>query len=119
MVENNYNIVMISTQHNEFFDIDTNRYRVDIQLYHTINDYYDIVNEIIELNKEENIDIRIKISMSDENNPRMDFETELRNILEITPDDLFDIVELIDEDDDDFYISNTTIFTVLKVRIPS
>ena len=113
----NYKLLTISEKHYEHFDTFYIRYRVDIINELTIHDYYGIVNEIIELNKEGNIDIRINISMYDENNPRMNFKTPLLNINEITPNHLFDLVEMKSEDDDEFYISIATNFTVQKVRM--
>ena len=41
------------------------------------------------------------------------------NINDITPNHLFDVVEKNSEDDDNFFISETTIFTIQKVRLPS
>lgn len=114
----NYNIIKISEEHNEHFDIFDIRYKVDIINTLTINDYYTIMNEIIELNKEEDSDIRINISIYDKNNPQMNFKTHLLSINEINPNHLLDLVEINSEDDDKFYISGTTIFTIQKVRMP-
>jgi hypothetical protein len=115
----NYNLAILSEEHNEMFDTFTIEYRVNILKVLTIHDYYKIINEIINENKDENYEIRISIDIFDENNPRMNFRTQLMNINDITPNHLFDIVENNSEDDDIFFISETTIFTIQKVRLPS
>ena len=115
----NYNLAILSEEHNEKFDTFTIKYRVNILDVLTIHDYYKIINDIINENKDENFEIRITIAILDENNPRMNFETQLMNINDITPNHLFDIVEKNSEDDDKFFISETTIFTIQKVRLPS
>jgi len=115
----NYNLAILSEEHNEKFDTFTIKYRVNILDVLTIHDYYKIINDIINENKDENFEIRITIAIFDENNPRMKFETQLMNINDITPNHLFDVVEKNSEDDDNFFISETTIFTIQKVRLPS
>lgn len=113
----NYNLITISEDHNEFYDTFNIRYRVDIINKLIIRDYYSILNKIIELNKEESGgDIRISISIDDENNPRMNFRTQLLRINEINPDHLFDLVEVNSEDDDNFYISDSTIITIQRSK---
>ena len=115
----NYNLAILSEEHNEKFDTFTIKYRVNILKVLTIQDYYNIINDIINENKDENLEIRISIAIFDENNPRMNFKTQLMNINDITPNHLFDVVENNSEDDDNFFISETTIFTIQKVRLPS
>ena len=115
----NYNLAILSEEHNEMFDTITIEYRVNILKVLTVNDYYKIINEIINENKDKNNEIRISIAIFDENNPRMNFKTQLMNINDITPNHLFDVVEKNSEDDDNFFISETTIFTIQKVRLPS
>lgn len=114
----NYELVILSEHHNKYFEIFTIRYRIDILNGLTIHDYYRIVNDIIERNKDDKYDIRINISILDKNNPKMNFKTNLIKIDEITPNHLFDIVELKSGDDDEFFISETTVFTIEKVRGP-
>ncbi len=114
----NYKLVILSEHHNKYFETFNIRYRINILNGLTIHDYYSIVNDIIELNKDDKYEIRISISIFDENNPKMNFKTNLIKIDEITPNNLFDIVELKSEDDDYFFISETTIFTIDKVRVP-
>jgi hypothetical protein len=115
----NYNLAIVSEEHNKKFDTFTIEYKVNILDVLTIHDYYKIINDIINENKDENFEIRISIAIFDENNPRMNFRTQLMNINDITPNHLFDIVENNSEDDDIFFISETTIFTIQKVRLPS
>ena len=115
----NYNLAILSEEHNEKFDTFTIKYRVNILDVLTIHDYYKIINDIINVNKDKNYEICISIAIFDENNPRMNFRTQLMNINDITPNHLFDIVENNSEDDDNFFISETTIFTIKKVRLPS
>jgi len=118
MTENNYKLVNVSNEHNELTAITTSMYRVNILKDLIIDDYYDIVNRIIELNKEENVDIRMNISIFDSEDPRMNFTTYLLDIKKLSPDDLFNLVEHGSEDDDEFRIRDyTTIFTVKKVEI--
>jgi hypothetical protein len=115
----NYNLAILSEKHNKKFDTFTIKYKVNILDVLTIHDYYKIINDIINENKDENFEIRITIAIFDENNPRMNFETQLMNINDITPNHLFDVVEKNSEDDDKFFISETTIFTIQKVRLPA
>ena len=116
MTDNNYKLVNVSTEYNEHFGTTTSMYRVNILKDLIIDDYYDIVNKIIELNKEENVDIRMILSISDIENPRMSFTTSMLDVNKISPDDLFNLVEHGSEDDDVFYIRDyTTLFTVQKV----
>jgi hypothetical protein len=115
----NYNLAILSEEHNKKFDTFTIEYRVNILDVLTIHDYYKIINDIINENKDDNFEIRITIAIFDENNLRMNFETQLMNINDITPNHLFDVVEKNSEDDDKFFISETTIFTIQKVRLPS
>ena len=118
MTENNYKLVNVSNEYNELLSITTNIYRVNILKDLIIDDYYDIVNRIIELNKEEDVDIKMNISMFDSEDPRMNFKTDMLDINKISPDDLFNLVEYGSEDDDGFRIRDyTTIFTVKKVEI--
>jgi len=115
----NYKLVKISEVHYKKFNHFNIIYRVDIINGLTIDDYYSILNKIIELNKdkniEENIEIKINISITDKDNPRMNFKTQLLNINEITPDHLLDLIEMNSEDDDDFHIGCYTIFTIQKI----
>jgi len=118
MTENNYKLVNVSNEYNELFSITTNIYRVNILKDLIIDDYYDIVNRIIELNKEEDVDIKMNISIFDSEDPRMNFKTDMLDINKISPDDLFNLVEYGSEDDDGFRIRDyTTIFTVKKVEL--
>jgi len=116
MTENNYKLVNVSNEHYEHFGTTRSMYRVNILKGDLIiDDYYDIVNKIIELNKEENVDIRMILSISDIENPRMSFTTSMLDVNKISPDDLFNLIEDGSEDDDVFYIRDyTTIFTVNK-----
>ena len=114
-----YILAILPEEHNEKFDTFTIKYRVNIPNVLTIQDYYNIINDIINENKDENFEIRISIAIFDENNPRMNFKTQLMNINDITPNHLFDVVEKNSEDDDNFFISEKTIFTIQKVRLPS
>tara|TARA_B100000700_G_C14786726_1_gene733907 strand:- start:489 stop:863 length:375 start_codon:yes stop_codon:yes gene_type:complete len=119
MTENNYKLVNVSNEYNELLSITTNIYRVNILKDLIIDDYYDIVNRIIELNKEEDdVDIKMNISIFDSEDPRMNFKTDMLDINKISPDDLFNLVEYGSEDDDGFRIRDyTTIFTVKKVEL--
>ena len=118
MTENNYKLVNVSNEYNELLSITTNMYRVNILKDLIIDDYYDIVNRIIELNKEEDVDIKMNISIFDSEDPRMNFKTDMLDINKISPDDLFNLVKYGSEDDDEFRIRDyTTIFTVKKVEI--
>ena len=119
IMSENYNLAILSEEHNKKFDTFTIKYRVNILKVLTIQDYYNIINDIINENKDENFEIRISIAIFDENNPRMNFKTQLMNINDITPNHLFDVLENNSEDDDNFFFSETTIFTIQKVRIPS
>jgi hypothetical protein len=116
MTENNYKLVNVSTEHHEKFGTTRSMYRVNIIKGDlTLDDHYDIVNKIIELNKEENVDIRMILSISDIENPRMSFTTSMLDVNKISPDDLFNLIEDGSEDDDVFDIRDyTTIFTVNK-----
>ena len=118
IMTDNYKLVTLSEDLNKHFDIITIRYRVDILNGLTIHDYYSIVNKIIELNIDDSYDIRINISIVDQNNPTMNCKTDLIKIDEITPDHLFGIVELHSEDDSNFFISETTVFKINKVMVP-
>ena len=118
MTEKNYKLVNISSKYNELLSITTNMYRVKILKDLIMDDYYDIVNRIIELNKEEDVDIKMSISIFDSEDPRMNFNTGMLDINKISPDDLFDLVNYGSEDDDEFSIRDyTTIFTVKKVEL--
>ena len=54
----------------------------------------------------------LRLSITDESNPRMNVSSQLKEIQTFVPYDLFNIIENINEDDDDFHFSNDTIIKV-------
>jgi len=115
IIEKSFQLVTLSKCHNEYFGTSTIHYGVSILKGLIIPDYYKIFNEIINMNKEVETEIRMSISIMDEYNPKMSFKTDLMKSNEISPDKLFDIIQL---NDDNFAISDTTIITVHKTRMP-
>jgi len=112
-----YTIIELSNIYNEHFSFRKILYRLDINAELTINDYYQIINDIINmLEYDKDKKNMLRLSITDESNPRMNVSSQLKEIQTFVPYDLFNIIENIsegiNEDDDDFHFSNDTIIKV-------
>ena len=114
----NYTIIELSNIYNEHFSLREILYRLDINAELTINDYYQIINDIINMLEYDRTKTNLlRLSITDESNPRMNVSSQLKEIRKFIPDDLFNEIENISEDDDDFHFSNSTIIKVDLIKI--
>ena len=113
-----YTITPFFDEYNEHLSFRKISYRLDINAELTINDYYQIINDIINmLEYDKDKENMLRLSINDISNPRMNVSSQLKEIRKFVPNDLFNEIEDISEDDDDFHFSNSTIIKVDLIKI--